>query len=114
MPSGKPVRGSSVLLLGVTYKPNIADQRESPAVPLARHLLGLGAVVAYHDPHVTSWSAAPAAVTRATDLEDAVSSADMVILLQDHREFDADALAKRAKLFLDTRGVTTVVESQRL
>jgi nucleotide sugar dehydrogenase len=111
---GKPVMGASILLLGVTYKPNIADQRESPVVPLARQLLALGAVVAYHDPHVTSWNAAPAAVTRASDLEEAVTSADLVILLQDHREFDADALAKRAKLFFDTRGVTTVAESQRL
>jgi UDP-N-acetyl-D-glucosamine dehydrogenase len=111
---GKPVMGASILLLGVTYKPNIADQRESPVVPLARQLLALGAVVAYHDPHVTSWNTAPAAVTRASDLDEAVTSADLVILLQDHREFDADALAKRAKLFFDTRGVTTVAESQRL
>ena len=48
---------SSVLLLGVTYKPDIADQRESPAVPLARHLNLLGAHVVYHDPHVTEWDA---------------------------------------------------------
>ena len=49
---GKPLRGSTVLLLGVTYKPNIADQRESPAVPVARHLADRGAHVLYHDPHV--------------------------------------------------------------
>ncbi|HEU4543193.1 MAG TPA: nucleotide sugar dehydrogenase, partial [Jiangellaceae bacterium] len=53
--AGKATNGAIILLLGVTYKPNIADQRESPAVPLARHLSALGAKVSYHDPHVTNW-----------------------------------------------------------
>jgi UDP-N-acetyl-D-mannosaminuronate dehydrogenase len=112
--AGKPVQGSSVLLLGVTYKPNIADQRESPAVPLARQLLGLGAVLSYHDPHVTTWSAAPAEVSPVSGLDEAISAADLVILLQNHREYDADALATRAQLFFDTCGATTVEESHRL
>jgi UDP-N-acetyl-D-glucosamine dehydrogenase len=111
---GKPVRGSSVLLLGVTYKPNVADQRESPAVPLARQLLGLGAVVSYHDPHVTNWTTAPTDVRPIASLDEAIPAADLVILLQNHRKYDADALARRAKLFFDTRGVTTVEESHRL
>jgi nucleotide sugar dehydrogenase len=110
----KPVKGASILLLGVTYKPNIADQRESPAVPLARHLIGLGAVLSYHDPYVVNWNAAPPEITRVTDLDDAVASADLVILVQDHREYDANALAQRARRFFDTRGVTTVAESHRL
>src|SRR5690606_25577267 len=52
---GKALRGSTVLLLGVTYKPNIADQRESPAVPVAKHLTDKGATVTFHDPHVQTW-----------------------------------------------------------
>lgn len=112
--AGEPVNGRSVLLLGVTYKPNIADQRESPAVPLARQLVGLGAAVTYHDPYVADWMAAPAGVTRAEDLRSAVTAADLVILLQDHKEYDADALALNARRFFDTRGVTTVAESHRL
>jgi UDP-N-acetyl-D-glucosamine dehydrogenase len=112
--AGKPVQGSSVLLLGVTYKPNIADERESPAVPLARQLLGLGAVLSYHDPHVTTWSAAPAEVSPVSGLDEAISAADLVILLQNHREYDADAFATRAQLFFDTCGATTVEESHRL
>jgi UDP-N-acetyl-D-glucosamine dehydrogenase len=112
--AGKPVRGSSVLLLGVTYKPNIADQRESPAVPLARQLLGLGAVVSYHDPRVTDWTPGSAEVRPIASLDEAVPAADLVILLQNHREYDADALATRSQLFFDTRGVTSVEESHRL
>jgi UDP-N-acetyl-D-glucosamine dehydrogenase len=54
----KAVKGSSVLLLGVTYKADIADERESPAVPLAAKLTAMGADVRFHDPHVTSWNAA--------------------------------------------------------
>ena len=51
----KPVNGARVLLLGVTYKQDIADQRESPARPIARKLRGRGAAVAYHDPYVPAW-----------------------------------------------------------
>ncbi|MPZ94505.1 MAG: nucleotide sugar dehydrogenase [Propionibacteriales bacterium] len=103
---GKAANGSTVLLLGVTYKPNIADQRESPAVPLARHLAALGATVAYHDPRVQSWDIAGVDATRVDDLEAGVAEADLVILVQNHREYDADALAGLAKRFFDTRGVT--------
>src|SRR5690606_38697605 len=49
------MRGSTILMLGVTYKPDIADQRESPAVPLAKQLMRMGAEVRYHDPNVATW-----------------------------------------------------------
>jgi UDP-N-acetyl-D-glucosamine dehydrogenase len=108
------VHGATVLLLGVTYKANIADQRESPATPLARHLAQLGATVLYHDPHVPSWTVGDVEVTRTDDLEGAAAAADLVILVQQHREYDADHLARVAKRFFDTRGVTTVREAHRL
>jgi UDP-N-acetyl-D-glucosamine dehydrogenase len=106
---GQALHGSSVLLLGVTYKANIADQRESPATPLARQLIALGANVSYHDPYVPSWD-----VPRTDDLEGAAAAADLVILVQHHREYDADHLAGIAKRFFDTRGVTTAQEAHRL
>ena len=112
--AGKATKGASVLLLGVTYKPNIADQRESPAIPLARQLAALGARISYHDPHVAEWDLPGIEVTRAEDADLAVREADLVILVQDHREYDADALARESKLFFDTRGVTTGGESHRL
>ena len=111
---GQAVHGATVLLLGVTYKANIADQRESPATPLARQLAQLGATVLYHDPHVPSWTVGDVEVTRTDDLEGAAASADLVILVQQHREYDADHLARVAKRFFDTRGVTTVREAHRL
>jgi nucleotide sugar dehydrogenase len=112
--AGKSTSGASVLLLGVTYKPNIADQRESPAVPLARELATLGAVLSYHDPHVLNWCVPGADVARAEDPEHAVANADLVILVQNHREYDADRLAGMARLFFDTRGVTTDEKAHRL
>ncbi|MCO8271930.1 nucleotide sugar dehydrogenase [Actinoplanes sp. TRM 88003] len=106
---GQAVHGATILLLGVTYKPDIADQRESPATPLARHLQSLGADVVYHDPYVTDWI-----VPRADDLPGTVTSADLVILVQNHRAYDADALAALAKRFFDTRGATTDSRAHRL
>jgi UDP-N-acetyl-D-mannosaminuronate dehydrogenase len=112
--AGVAVNGAAVLLLGVTYKPNVADQRESPALPLARRLCGLGANVSYHDPYVRRWHAPGLAVARADDLDGSVAAADLVILVQNHRQYDADHLAALAKRFFDTRGVTTGRESHRL
>jgi UDP-N-acetyl-D-glucosamine dehydrogenase len=111
---GQAVHGATVLLLGVTYKANIADQRESPATPLARQLTQLGATVTYHDPHVASWLVGGAEVPRTDDLEGAAAAADLVILVQHHREYDADHLAAVAKRFFDTRGVTTTEQAHRL
>ena len=105
---------ATILLLGITYKANIADQRESPAAPLARHLAALGATVAYHDPHVHTWDVGGVPVERTDDLEGATASADLVILVQNHHEYDADHLARIAKRFFDTRGVTSAREAHRL
>lgn len=112
--AGKSVNGASILLLGVTYKSDIADQRESPATPLARHLRSLGADLSYHDPYVPRYRAAGADIPRVESLADAVSEADLAILLQTHRQYDADVLASKANLFFDTRGATTVDAAVRL
>ncbi|MBU2662170.1 nucleotide sugar dehydrogenase [Actinoplanes bogorensis] len=106
---GQAVHGASILLLGVTYKPDIADQRESPAAPLARHLQSLGAAVTFHDPYVRDWI-----VPGTDDVLGAVAAADLVILVQNHRAYEVDRLAAVAKRFFDTRGATTHPEAHRL
>lgn len=103
----KAMSGSSVLFLGVTYKPNIADQRESPALPLGQLLADQGAAVSFHDPYVENWQFNGAEIERVADLERAVAEADLVVLLQRHREYDVDVLAKSAKRFFDTGGTAT-------
>jgi UDP-N-acetyl-D-glucosamine dehydrogenase len=101
----QPVNGAKVLLLGVTYKRDIADQRESPARPLARKLLDRGAQLSYHDPYVPDWQVDGQSIPSADDLEAALAGADLVILLQAHRAYDPAQLTRAARLLLDTRGV---------
>jgi len=100
----KPLNGANVLVLGVTYKQDIADQRESPARPIARRLLARGAVLAYHDPYVPDWSVDGQPVRRATDLDTEIVTADVVVLLQAHSEYDIERIAAESRLFFDTRG----------
>jgi nucleotide sugar dehydrogenase len=102
------VNGARVLLLGVTYKANISDRRESPADPLAKRLLEWGADVEYHDPFVSEWEirGAPGMRLRSQpDAEVAAAAADIVVLLQPHSSYDLEALAARSQALLDTRGV---------
>src|SRR6202522_1364896 len=89
----KAVNGAKVLLLGVTYKRDIADQRESPAVFVARGLRASGAYVSYNDPHVDQWIVDGRPIARADDLDAALADADLVILLQAHREYEPAELA---------------------
>jgi nucleotide sugar dehydrogenase len=112
--AGRAINGASVLLLGVTYKPNIADERESPAAPLARQLRLLGAKVTYHDPYVTQWSVPGVDATRADELDAAVAAADLVILVQNHVDYEVGQLAAVARRFFDTRGVTNGDMAHRL
>ena len=105
--AGKAVRGSNILLLGVTYKANIADERESPALPLATRLGDMGAKISYHDPLVPTWGPDEGQrIERVADLDAALASADLTVLLQTHQEYDPDHLTKTARLLFDTRGVT--------
>jgi nucleotide sugar dehydrogenase len=108
----RPVNGARILLLGVTYKPDIADQRESPAIPLARLLLSMGAEVSYADPHVAEWLVE--GTTRVEDPAAAAGDADITVLLQQHRAFDLEAITARARCLFDLRGVATGENVQRL
>lgn len=107
------INGARVLLLGVTYKANISDMRESPAMPLAEQLLRWGANVEYADPYVDAWSVRnPAgervAIPRREDLPEAMAAADMVVLLQEHHAL-TDALTDASSAaVLDTRGRLSV------
>ena len=102
----KSLNGANVLLLGVSYKANIADQRHSPALPVGHGLVDKGAKLSYHDANVPTWHLNGDALESVTNLEEAVQEADIVILLQAHREYDLDVLGAKAKLFFDTRGAT--------
>lgn len=112
--AGKATNGAHILLLGVTYKPDIGDQRESPAIPLARELHALGAKLSYHDPYIARWKVPGVDILRAEDVDTVVASADLVILVQHHHDYEADRLAALAQRFFDTRGATTTEQAYRL
>lgn len=110
----KPLRGAKVLLLGVTYKANIADERESPAVDVAEVLVDRGAIISFHDPKVDTWTVAGATHTVVADVDNAVANADVVVLLQNHSAYDVDSLSDKSSIFFDTRGATSTSSANRL
>ncbi|PVE10049.1 nucleotide sugar dehydrogenase [Streptomyces scopuliridis] len=111
---GKSARGARVLLLGVTYKPDLADQQSSPATEIACRLMDLGATVSYHDPYVPDWRVRELPVPRADSLYEAAANADLTVLLQHHRTYDLQGLAVKAQLLLDTRGASPAGAAYRL
>jgi UDP-N-acetyl-D-glucosamine dehydrogenase len=106
----KPTRGSRILVLGIAYKKDIDDPRESPAFEIIEALLKLGAEVSYHDPHVPkaphmrSWPDLPP-MTSAPLTPEVLESQDAVVIVTDHSAVDYDAVARHAGLVVDTRGV---------
>jgi len=110
----KSVNGSKVLLLGMTYKANISDERETPSRPVAAALLEMGANLTYYDPFVESFDVAGVQLDPAADLQSAVADADLVILLQPHDCIvDSPALSSATRI-LDTRGALTGANVERL
>lgn len=107
---GKPLRGSKVLVLGIAYKKNIDDPRESPALELMERFQAKGAAVSYSDPHIPT---APSMRHYDFDKQElcsveltpeALAAADAVVLATDHDRFDYDRIAAHARLVVDTRG----------
>jgi UDP-N-acetyl-D-glucosamine dehydrogenase len=99
---GRPVKGSRILLLGLTYKANSGDLRASPAIAVAEQLVGLGADVRVTDPHVSD-DLVPARIQRVELVRDEVAAADAVVLLTPHAGFDYELVTMHARFVLDTR-----------
>ena len=98
------LREARVALLGVSYKRDVADTRESPAFAVASRLLRDGAHVRYHDPHVQEFTVDGTDVSRVDGLADALGAADLAIVLQDHSCYGSAELAESGCPVLDTRG----------
>lgn len=106
----KPIRNAKVLLVGLAYKKNIDDPRESPAFEILDQLLHLGARVSYHDPFIStlpsmrSWPELPE--MRSVNLDaDLLRSQDAVVVVTDHDKVDYALIREAAPLVVDTRGV---------
>jgi UDP-N-acetyl-D-glucosamine dehydrogenase len=109
----KPLKGSRVHVMGVAYKRDIDDVRESPALDII-HLLGRrGARITYSDPWVPQINA-DGIVMEATDAVSGCAEADCVVIVTDHRDFDYVGLVKSARLIVDTRNALKGVEADKI
>jgi UDP-N-acetyl-D-glucosamine dehydrogenase len=101
--AGKPVRGSRILVVGVSYKAGVGDMRESPALKILRLLRDRGGDVAYHDPHVPEL---PDLGLRSAELPAGAEGVDLAVIVTAHPSVDHRAITEQARLTLDLRGVT--------
>jgi UDP-N-acetyl-D-glucosamine dehydrogenase len=101
----RPVNGSRILLLGLAYKKNTGDARESPAVRVAQLLKAMGADVRAADPHVVETAVVDTVVARVEPTPEEIARADAVVLLTDHDAFDVGDISKHASYVLDCRRV---------
>ena len=101
----KPVKNSRILVLGVAYKKDIDDVRESPALDIIALLKEKGADIRYHDPYVLRFSYNGLSLTSENDLNAALSEADCVVIVTDHSVYDWQEVKARAALLVDTRHV---------
>ncbi len=107
----KPLRGSRILLLGVTYKPDVADLRESPALTVIELLRERGAEVSYHDPYIARivFSEAPDLAGVALS-DEALATADCVLIHTAHSSYDWARVAAHARMIFDTRNAIDVAQ----
>jgi UDP-N-acetyl-D-glucosamine dehydrogenase len=110
---GRPVRGSSILVLGVTYKADVNDIRESPALEIIEHLMKQGAHVSYADPFTPQLALEGHKLTAVEPTPDALAATDCVLILTSHSSFDYAAIAERAPLVVDTRNAMKAFRGTR-
>ncbi len=103
--NAKPLNGSAVLVLGVTYKRDVDDTRESPALDIIEGLLNRGAQVTYHDPYAPTLEADAYRLSSIGDsrLDDALRRADCVVIVTDHSVYDWEKVRDLAPVVVDTR-----------
>src|SRR5579885_1889617 len=109
----KPVKGSHIHIVGVAYKRNVTDTRESPAIDIIALLEKRGAKISYSDPHVPKLRWDGGSLT-SQPLEAAAASADCVVIVTDHAAVDYAKLVKIAQLMVDTRNVLKGIQSEKI
>ncbi len=111
---GKPIRGARILLLGMAYKKDIDDLRESPALKIAHLLFEQGADLSYHDPLIPIVDQSDLSLSSIELSDDAISSQDLVIITTAHTGVDYERVVKQAALVFDTRNATNGIESSNV
>jgi UDP-N-acetyl-D-glucosamine dehydrogenase len=109
----KPVKGSKIHILGVAYKKNIDDVRESPALDIIHLLKTLGAQISYSDPYVADLRHEGQDL-QSTNVTEGCENADCVVIVTDHRDFDYPAILAGSKLIVDTRNALKALRSDKI
>jgi len=104
---GIPVPDASILVLGVTYKPNVSDTRESAAYDIIGMLTERGAVVSYHDPYVPTFEVENQEFSSVPLSEETLATTDCVLVLTDHDVIDIDRVINEVPIVFDTRNAIT-------
>ncbi len=111
---GKPLKGSKVLILGVAYKPDVDDVRESPALDVIGLLQQKGAQVEYHDPYIShihheteNWHK-----VSVKDMMKSVTDSDAVVIITNHKVYDYEAIVSSAKFVFDSRNATRKITAE--
>ena len=110
---GRAVRGSSILVLGVTYKADVNDIRESPALEIIEHLMKQGAHVSYADPFTPQLALEGHKLSAVEPTPEALAAADCVLILTNHSSFNYAVIAERAPLVVDTRNAMRAFRGSR-
>jgi UDP-N-acetyl-D-glucosamine dehydrogenase len=110
--AGKPVKGSKIHVMGVAYKRDIDDMRESPALDVMMLLCRRGGLLTYSDPHVLKLQLEDAVLE--AQPESAAADADCVVIITDHAAFDYPGLVERSRLLVDTRNALKGLDSTKV
>jgi UDP-N-acetyl-D-glucosamine dehydrogenase len=105
----KAMKGSRILVLGASYKPDIDDLRESPALDVIGLLMAKGALVEYHDPFIPELRHDTWVKTSVPDLKSAVKAVDCVVIVTNHSQYDYQMVLDNANLIVDTRNAMNKV-----
>jgi len=111
---GKALRGSKVMLLGMAYKRDIDDLRESPALRVARLLADRGAVLSYHDPYIPEITEASLTLRGVPLTRETLSAQDLVIITTAHTKVDYKMIVDRAPLIFDTRNALSGYDNEKI
>jgi UDP-N-acetyl-D-glucosamine dehydrogenase len=103
---GRCIRGSRILIVGVAYKPNVSDFRESPALEIIKLLHDKGARLSYVDPYVPSVSVGDALLAAEPLTPELVASCDCAVVVTHHASTDFETLVRESRLVIDTRNAT--------
>ena len=110
----KPVNGSKILILGVSYKRDIGDTRESPAYEIMKNLMKKRAILFYNDPFVPEYKVEDKIFKSMPLTEEFIKKMDITVILVDHSSYDYNWIVKNSKVVFDTRNATKNIENEKV